>query len=217
MASPRLPLSRLTGGLRLSQIQTRKSSTAPPTGPQPQQHDPHALLSKPTWSIRALLPPSSPSSTTTTTPSQPPQITPPQLTHLLRLSALPQPTTPTETSHMLATLHAQLHFVRDMQQVNTDGVEPLAAIRDETVAGQREATVGVATVRAALEAEETHGRCRRPRRRRGAAAAAHEKKEDDAGGGGIEGVEDWDVLGGAGERVGRYFVVRSRKGDVKTH
>ncbi|KAH6848401.1 hypothetical protein B0I37DRAFT_163645, partial [Chaetomium sp. MPI-CAGE-AT-0009] len=144
-----------------------------------------------------------PSQSTTQQDDQP--LTPTQLSHLLRLSALPLPTTATETTEMLATLHAQLHFVRDMQRVNTDGVAPLAAIRDETAAGQREATIGVATVRAALEEEEVYGRCRRPRRRRGA-----QKKEE----GGIEGVEDWDVLGGAGEKVGRYFVVRSGKGDA---
>ncbi|KAH6622890.1 hypothetical protein F5144DRAFT_344084 [Chaetomium tenue] len=215
MASPRLPLSRLIRRPRLGQThQTRQTSTTPPGRPHleqqqpPQQHDPHALLSKPTWSIRALLPPST---TTTTTPTQPhppqePPLTPPQLHHLLNLSALPHPPTPSLTTHMLTTLHAQLHFVRDIQRVPTANIPPLSAIRDETAAGQREAKIGLETagVAAALRAEEVRGRCRRPRRRRG---------EQGGDGGGIEGVEDWDVLGGAGERVGRYFVVRSGKGD----
>ena len=219
MANPRLPLSRLTRRLRLSQ--SRQTSTTPPGQPQQQpqpQHNPHALLSKPTWSIRTLLPPStttsaSPSSTPTTTPQpQEPPLTPPQLHHLLNLSALPPPPTPTSTTALLSTLHAQLHFVRDIQQVNTDGIPPLSAIRDETAAGQREATIGLADaqVAAALGEEEVHGRCRRPRRR-GGQGGQGERKEGE-GGGGIEGVEDWDVLGGAGERVGRYFVVRSGKG-----
>lgn len=100
---------------------------------------------------------------------------------------------------MLSTLHAQLHFVRAIQQVDTAGVKPLYAIRDETRAGLAEASVGLETraIREALAGEEAAGRCRRPRRRRN-----EEKGADEAG---------WDVLGQAKERVGRYFVVRSGK------
>lgn len=50
----------------------------------------------------------------------------------------------------------------------------------------------------ALEQEETWGRWKRPKRRRDA-------KVDTSG------VEDWDVLGNAEQKVGRYFVVRSGK------
>jgi hypothetical protein len=101
--------------------------------------------------------------------------------------------------------------VRDIQRVNTDNIPPLSAIRDETAAGQREATIGLANVAvaAALREEEVHGRCRRPRRRRGQGAQGAQGERNEKG---IEGVEDWDVLGGAGETVGRYFVVRSGKG-----
>src|SRR4030081_3089495 len=76
-----------------------------------------AVLSKPSWSVRSLLP----------DPFVPPaeEITPKQLHHLLRLSALPQPKSPEEEAEMLKTLHSQLHFVRDIQSVITDGVEPL--------------------------------------------------------------------------------------------
>ncbi|EAQ83916.1 hypothetical protein CHGG_10320 [Chaetomium globosum CBS 148.51] len=100
-------------------------------------------------------------------------------------------------------------------RVPTDGVPPLSAIRDETAAGRREATIGLGTagVAAALRAEEVRGRCQRPRRRREGQEKKREGGDGGGGGGGIEGVEDWDVLGGAGERVGRYFVVRSGKGD----
>lgn len=199
MANVRLPLTRLPGRLRLTS--TRQSSTLP-TPPNPrQQHDPSALLAQPTWSIRTLLPaPASPS--THAPPATPPggeEITPAQLSHLLRLSALPQPSTPSETSRMLSTLHAQLHFVRNMQQVNTDGVEPLSSIRDETPEGMREATVTPETLQAALANEDVFGRCKRPRRRR-----KNTKVEGREGA-----VEDWDVLGCAEEKVGRYFVVRS--------
>src|SRR3954454_3409908 len=83
-----------------------------------------ALLSKPTWSVRSLLPDSS------NPPAQ--EITPQKLRHLLHLSALPQPKSPVEEAEMLKTLHSQLHFVRDIQSVDTEGVEPLQSIRDET-------------------------------------------------------------------------------------
>ncbi|KAL2160251.1 hypothetical protein VTH06DRAFT_1424 [Thermothelomyces fergusii] len=173
---------------------------------QQQQLDPYALLSKPTWSVRALLPRS-------TSPPQPAQgkdeqdqdepavtVTRDQLRHLLRLSALPPAGDEAEAGRLLADLEAQLGFVRDVRRVDTAGVEPLRAIRDETAAGLREAAVTVDVLRHALAEEEVVGRCRRPRRRRGAG-----QKEP------IEGVEDWDVLGCAAERVGRYFVVRSGK------
>jgi hypothetical protein len=107
---------------------------------------------------------------------------------------------------MLATLRAQLHFVRAIQRVDTRGVAPLQAIRDETAAGLREASITLATVRDALAREEVVGRCRRPRRPR---------REDGGSGEGVVGAEEesWDVLGCAQEKVGRYFVVRSGKGD----
>ncbi|KAH8599349.1 hypothetical protein B0O99DRAFT_483809, partial [Bisporella sp. PMI_857] len=154
-----------------------------------------ALLSKPSWSVRSLLPDA----------SQPPaqEITPKQLHHLLRLSALPQPSSPAEEQKMLDTLHTQLHFVRDIQGVNTEGIEPLQSIRDETEEGIEAATIGLEDLKEALEQEVFEGRMQRPRRKRG--------------GGEVEkgGVEDWDVLGAAEDKVetpmGRYFVVRNGK------
>src|SRR4051812_44154241 len=104
------------------------------------------LLTKPTWSVRSLLP-SPPSSTHI------PTITPKQLHHLLRLSALPQPSSPSVEASMIATLESQLHFVRAIQQVDTTGVEPLRSIRDETAAGLREASITVERLKDALEKE----------------------------------------------------------------
>jgi len=93
--------------------------------------------------------------------------------------------------------------VRDIQKVDTEGVEPLVAIRDETEEGIREITIGVEQVKDALKREEVVGRNRRQRRRM-------EGVSD------LQGMEDWDVLGTAGEKVegptGRFFVVRSGKG-----
>jgi Asp-tRNA(Asn)/Glu-tRNA(Gln) amidotransferase C subunit len=106
---------------------------------------------------------------------------------------------------MLSTLHAQLHFVRDIQRVNTEGVEPLYSIRDETAEGMREATITVDTLRSALAEEDVFGRCKRPRRRKRRADQENQVLDG-------AGVEDWDVLGCASQKVGRYFVVRSGSG-----
>lgn len=152
------------------------------------------VLSKPSWSVRSLLP----------DPSNPPaeEITPKQLHHLLRLSALPRPKSPEEEAEMLKTLHSQLHFVRDIQSVNTDGVEPLQSIRDETEEGIKDITIGLDDLREALQAEEIKGRNKRPRRKR-------DERVD------TNGVEDWNVLGTASKKVetplGRYFIVKSGK------
>jgi hypothetical protein len=103
---------------------------------------------------------------------------------------------------MLKTLHSQLHFVRDIQSVDTEDVEPLQSIRDETAEGIKEATIGLEDLRDILKEEEFKGRNRRPRRRRKPAVTEKE-------------VEGWDVLGTAGETVevggAKFFVVRSGK------
>jgi Asp-tRNA(Asn)/Glu-tRNA(Gln) amidotransferase C subunit len=169
----------------------REHSTKPP---RTNLLDIDALLSKPTWSVRSLLPdPNSP-------PSE--EIAPTKLHHLLRLSALPLPTSPEEEAEMLKTLHSQLHFVKDIQKVDTEGVEPLQSIRDETEEGAKDITIGMNELKEAFEKEEIKGRNRRPRRRRVEVVNTN-------------GVEDWDVLGTAGEKVelagGQYFVVRSGK------
>jgi len=92
--------------------------------------------------------------------------------------------------------------VRDIQSVDTKGVEPLQSLRDETEEGIREATIGLNDLKDAFENEEIVGRNRRPRRKRGNLVDT-------------KGVEDWDVLGTATEKVetpgGRFFVVRSGK------
>ncbi|KAK7753862.1 hypothetical protein SLS62_004228 [Diatrype stigma] len=174
-------------------------------------------------------PPSQPTSTPPSTSTE--TITPALLSHLLRLSALPQPGSAAEERQMLATLEAQLGFVRAARGVDTRGVAPLRAIRDETAAGRREQAVGVAALRAVLEGEEeVVGHARRPRRRRRntgqqlrqqgagaeAGAGAGEKYVGDAGNNhkeNRENAESWDALGGASETAGRFFVVRSG-GDV---
>ncbi|RDW82373.1 hypothetical protein BP6252_03485 [Coleophoma cylindrospora] len=152
------------------------------------------LLSKPRWSVRSLLPPANPPINS--------EITPEKLHHLLRLSALPQPKDAEEEASMLETLHAQLHFVRDIQSVDTEGVEPLVGIRDETKAGLEQEMISLDSpeIINALENEVVQGSNKRPRRRR-------DVKVD------TQDAEKWNVLGTAGRTEGRYFVVNSGKAE----
>lgn len=103
---------------------------------------------------------------------------------------------------MLKTLHSQLHFVRDIQSVNTDGVEALQSIRDETKEGINDITIGVDDLKEAFQAEEIKGRNKRPRRKR-------DQLVDTTG------IEDWDVLGTASSKIetplGNYFIVNSKR------
>ncbi|KAI1136667.1 hypothetical protein F5Y05DRAFT_100813 [Hypoxylon sp. FL0543] len=154
------------------------------------------ILSKPSWSVRSLLPSSESKDT---------NITPKTLHHLLRLSALPPPSSAEEESRMLRTLESQLHFVQAIREVDTTGVEPLRALRDETTQGMREQTIGLEQLKDALAKEDVVGHAQRPRRRREGRTAGHKegaKRVDPE-------VENWDVLGNASETAGRYFVVRT--------
>ncbi|KAF7889704.1 uncharacterized protein EAF02_002119 [Botrytis sinoallii] len=161
-----------------------------------QQTNIDELLSKPTWSVRSLLP----------SPNEKPaeEITVKQLHHLCRLSALPLPKTPEEEKKLLDTLHLQLHFLRDIQKVNTEGIEPLRSIRDETLEAEALESIGLQTkeIQEALKKEEYKGRNKRPRRQPGIAIDT-------------QGAEEWDVTGTATEKVefggGKYFIVKSGK------
>ena len=104
---------------------------------------------------------------------------------------------------MLRTLNAQLHFVREMQKVDTAGVEPLCSLRDETAQAQKENEIGLDDLKEAFGQEEIKGKHHKRIRRRP----------------GIEvdtkGAEDWDVLGHAERKVGNFFVVESTR-DVQS-
>lgn len=167
---------------------------------QQQKTDLKDLLSRPTWSVRSLLP-------STTTSSEPTNtISPSQLTHLHSLSALPNPTTPSTLESLTRTLQSQLHFVRAIQAVDTTGVAPLSAIRDETAAGRREQTVTLNHLAEVLQSERSVGRARRPRRLRVTAATT---KGAESGRVSTDDEPGWDVLGAAKRRAGQYFVVKS--------
>ncbi|KAA8569218.1 hypothetical protein MFRU_004g00670 [Monilinia fructicola] len=162
-----------------------------------QEIDIDDLLSKPTWSVRSLLP----------SPNEKPaeEVTVKQLHHLCRLSALPLPKTPEEEKKLLDTLHLQLHFLRDIQKADTEGIEPLRSIRDETLEAEAHESIGLDTeeIKAALQKEEFEGRNKRPRRRADGVVDT-------------KGAENWDVTATATENVefggGKYFIVRSGKG-----
>ncbi|EGX93163.1 DUF726 domain protein [Cordyceps militaris CM01] len=148
----------------------------------------HKILAKPTWSVRSLL------ADNDASPAE--IITPAQLHHLLKLSALPLPRSEEEEASMMATLQSQLHFVKAVQRVDTTGLEPLRAIRDETEEGQKEGTIGLGDLQDVLAKEIRVGHYKRPRRVR-------EEIESEA--------EKWDALSTASKRAGRYFVVESAK------
>jgi len=98
---------------------------------------------------------------------------------------------------MLRDLRSQLHFVKAIQQVDTTGVEPLRIIRDETVEAEKENEITLGSMKEALGNEEVVGKHHKRIRRRHVVNEETSKSED------------WDVLGQAPKKVGRYFVVES--------
>lgn len=150
------------------------------------------ILGTPTWSVHSLLPPDAEH-------TDAPAISSNRLHHLLRLSALPAPATAEEEERMLKTLSSQLHFVKEIQRVNTEGVTPLLALRDETLAAEEANEISLNTMKETLEKEEVFGKHHKRIRRQ--ETMPEESKE----------AEDWDVLGYAQRKAGKYFVVESEK------
>lgn len=99
---------------------------------------------------------------------------------------------------MLQTLESQIHFVKEVQRVDTTGVEPLRSIRDETSAAVKETTIGLDQLKDALAMERFSGRRRRIHRIRG-------EKNDRPDG------PSWDgnALDYASKTKGKYFVVET--------
>lgn len=150
-----------------------------------------SVFAEPTWSMESLLPPGTPG-------TDAPKISSQQLHHLLRLSALPIPENAEQEKKMLDTLSAQLHFVGEIQQVDTAGVTPLRAIRDETLLAEQEQTITLETLKGALAKEKVIGKHYKRIQRDATPVDARE-------------VEDWDVLGSAERKAGKYFVVESER------
>lgn len=96
------------------------------------------------------------------------------------------------------TLADQLHFVGKIQEVDTTGVTPLRAIRDETKAAEQEHTITLDTLQEALSKEKVIG-------------TYHKRIQRDTTPVDARDVEDWDVLGSAERKSGKYFVVESER------
>lgn len=186
----RAPLRRqCTRTYKLALIRVRSlSSTTQTTKYLETDQDIEDFLSKPTWSVESLLP-------TEEQINQAEEITSKQLHHLLRLSALPPPSSEEEEAKMLRDLKSQLHFVKEIQKVDVTGIKPLQSIRDETELAEKQSEIGMEALKEALAQEEVVGKYHKRIRRKPGPKQAE------------KGVEDWDVLGQAPKKVGRYFVV----------
>ena len=158
-----------------------------------------ALLQTPSWSVRSLFDSANPSKPT-------PVISKEKLHHLLRLSALPLPKSEAEEAKMIEDLQAQLRFVQAIQEVDTEDVEPLQSIRDETEEGRRMSTYTIESLAEEFAKEETVGKRGRIRRRK---ATKVEQKKTESDTGKVE--PKWDPLSHAAKTRGPYFVVDTAK------
>ncbi|PSN63574.1 hypothetical protein BS50DRAFT_84140 [Corynespora cassiicola Philippines] len=151
--------------------------------------EPRDILGGPSWSVESLLPPNG--------QQLDPPISSQQLHHLLRLSALPLPKTPEDEKKMMDTLSAQLHFVGEVQRVDTSGVKPLSAIRDETMAAEKEQTIDLKALEDVLMGEKVIGK--------------HYKRIQRVTPPESSKAEDWDLFGSAKRRERNFFVVESEQ------
>jgi Asp-tRNA(Asn)/Glu-tRNA(Gln) amidotransferase C subunit len=182
------PFSSPSSRILLTKDRSYSNTTKPQRAAPSKPLDIKALLSTPSWSVSSLLPPQS------SIPADFP-VTPEKLRHLLRLSALPEPKDVAEEAEMMQTLASQLHFVKEIQKVDTTGVEPLRAIRDETAEAAQDAEITIESLKEAFGKEEVLGKHYRRIRRK------QEKIVD------TETPQDWQPLAHAQRTVGKYFVV----------
>ena len=113
----------------------------------------HDFLSQPSWSTKDLLKPQA--------RLEESQISRDKLHHLLRLSALPLPTSDAEEQQMIKDLESQLTFVQSIQEIDTEGIEPLQSIRDETKRAQEANIYDVSSMQKYLNQEAVYGKRRR--------------------------------------------------------
>lgn len=106
---------------------------------------------------------------------------------------------------MLKTLESQIHFVNEVQKVDTTGVEPLVAIRDETVESIQEQTVTLDKLQPYLDQEEKVGVNGTVRRRKPSEMVTN---------------SGWDPFemgdGKESRKLGKHFFVRKEKAKDKT-
>lgn len=180
----------ITHALPRSASNARALSTAAQNAP-----DIEKMLAEPSWSIQSLLMDSDAS-------LPQPEISQTQLHRLLRLSALPLPSSDEEEASMMTDLKSQLRFVQAVQKVDTEGVEPLQSIRDETRQGESESMITVESLKAEFDREVVVGKRGRIIRTK----VLHQAGEVHTGD-----LENWDALAQASKKWGRYFVVETDK------
>ena len=101
----------------------------------------------------------------------------------------------------MKTLSAQLHFVKEMQKVDTTGIRPLSAIRDETKEAEQEQEITLESLKYAFEKERVVGKhYKRIRRQPDKTPKVREP-------------QSWDPLSHAQRTSGRFFVVDSGSDD----
>ena len=150
------------------------------------------MLAEPSWSVNALF-------TSDHSPASESRVSKKQLHHLLRLSALPLPANEAEEANMLKDLESQLQFVRAIQKADTDGVEPLVSLRDETVEAAKENEITVDTLKEDFAKEVVTGI-------RGRITRSGRAQKEDA--------EDWDALACAPKTVGRYIALDNKSSET---
>ena len=191
-----------------------------------------SLLETPTWSVTSLLPPKpkrtqEPNGSVlfswqTSAPEYEAEaeeeITRDKLHHLLKLSALPLPKSEAEESQMLQDLRDQVHFIKEIQKVDTTGVQPLVAIRDETSEHIREKTVTRSSLAEFVALEEKKGKNGTIRRRKDTYQVtsftpdSEPWQEDRLGWSQVD--NPWDTGEGAeARRMGKFFFVRRKQPD----
>jgi Asp-tRNA(Asn)/Glu-tRNA(Gln) amidotransferase C subunit len=99
---------------------------------------------------------------------------------------------------MLRTLESQIHFVQEMQRVDTTGVEPLRSVRDESAAAVKETTIGLDRLKDAFAKERVSGRRRRVQR----VSSARNGHPEEA-------IWKGNALDSASKKKGPYFVVET--------
>lgn len=100
---------------------------------------------------------------------------------------------------MTQGLESQLRFVQAVQNIDTEGVEPLQSIRDETKQAEREGIFTIKSLREEFEKEEVVGKRGRIVRKKN----LPDVDEDH--------IEGWDPLAQAPKKLGRFFVVETNK------
>jgi Asp-tRNA(Asn)/Glu-tRNA(Gln) amidotransferase C subunit len=113
---------------------------------------------------------------------------------------------------MRRTLSSQLHFVEDIQKVDTEGVEPLRSLSDVTSEALKGQEVTIADLKEAFKGEELiqfKDRTRWKKKNDWTVTGADQYRPD-------EEVESWYPLGLASRTEGKYFVVDRREQSTET-